>query len=94
MNKPKVITYSGVTINLAQVKCFRLSFFEDIGKDHTIIVEFKTRYDYIFNPATKEFEKQEYNESTEIEFPDGKTADSFLKDWESYWQQYLNEQEK
>lgn len=94
MNKPRVVSHCGLTVNLAQVKSFHLSNFTSIGKRNTLIVEFNTRYDYIFNPATKEFEKQEYNESSEVEFPDWETANAYRNEWEQIWQDYLNEQEK
>ena len=93
MSKPKVVTYAGLTVNLAEVKCFRLSSLLANQKNYNIIVEFKTRYDYIFNPNTKKSEKQEYNETAVIEFTDSELANAYLRDWESIWQEYLSEQE-
>jgi hypothetical protein len=92
MNSPRLVTHSGLTINLSQVKCFRLNSFTDIGKKNTLVVEFKTRYDYIQYPETNEFEKQEYNEQTEIEFPDYDTAKAYSDEWIEIWQEYLDEQ--
>lgn len=94
MNKSKVVSHGGLVVNLAHVKCFRFSNFTSIGKKNNLIVEFNTRYDYVFNPGTKEFEKQEYSESSEIEFPDYETASSYRKEWEDIWQEYLSEQEE
>ncbi|EMY82068.1 hypothetical protein pgond44_02478 [Psychroflexus gondwanensis ACAM 44] len=92
MNSPRLVTHAGLTINLSQVKCFRLNSFTDIGKKNTLVVEFKTRYDYIQYPETNEFEKQEYNEQTEIEFPDYDTAKAYSDEWIEIWQEYLDEQ--
>jgi len=92
MNSPRLVTHAGLTINLSQVKCFRLNSFTDIGKKNTLVVEFKTRYDYIQYPETNEFEKQEYNEQTEIEFPDYDTAKAYSDGWIEIWQEYLDEQ--
>ena len=92
MNSPRLVTHAGLTINLSQVKCFRLNSFTDIGKPNTMVVEFKTRYDYIQHPETNEFEKQEYNEKTEVEFPDFNTAKAYSDEWIEIWQDYLDEQ--
>lgn len=92
MNSPRLVTHAGLTINLSQVKCFKLNSFTDIGKTNTLVVEFKTRYDYIQHPETSEFKKQEYNEKTEIEFPDYDTAKAYSEEWIEIWQEYLDEQ--
>ena len=92
MNSPRVVTHAGLTLNLSQVKCFRLSNFSGIGKRNTLTVEFKTRYDYILHPTTGEFEKQEYNETTDLEFPDYETAKAYSDEWIEIWQEYLDEQ--
>lgn len=92
MNSNKIVTHAGLTLNLSQIKCFQLSNFIGIGKRNTIIVEFKTRYDYIKNTATGEWEKQEFNEKTELEFPDYATAKAHIDEWIEIWQEYLDEQ--
>lgn len=92
MNSPRLITHAGLTLNLSKIKCFRLNSFTNIGKQNTLVVEFKTRYDYIQHPKTNEFEKQEYNEQTEIVFPDYDTAKVYTDEWIDIWQDYLDEQ--
>lgn len=92
MNSPRVITHAGLTLNLKQVKCFKLNKFTNIGKQNTLVVEFKKRYDYIEHPETGEFEKQEYNEQTELEFPNYETAKAHADEWIEIWQEYLDEQ--
>lgn len=87
--KPKLISHAGLTINLADLKSIRLSIFDD---KHTMTVEFKTRYDYILHPKTQEYEKQEYNEKTEVEFPDYETAIAYKGELEQIWQEYLQEE--
>lgn len=89
MNSPKVISHAGLTINLANVKCIKLSIFEE---KNTMTVEFKTRYDFIKHPKTEEFEKQEYNEKTEVDFPDYETAIAYKGELEQIWQEYLQEE--
>lgn len=90
MNSSKVISHAGLTVNLATVKCIKLSAFDSYS--NKMIVEFKTRYDYILHPKTGEFEKQEYNEQTAIDFPDYDTALTYKGELEKIWQDYLNEQ--
>jgi len=92
MNSPRVITHAGLTLNLSQIKCFKLNQFHNIGKQNTLVVEFKKRYDYIQNPDTREFEKQEYNEQTDLEFPNYETAKAYTDEWIEIWQEYLDEQ--
>ena len=45
---PKVINHVGTSVDLSQVKCFKLSYFSDIGKKNTVTIEFKKRIEYIF----------------------------------------------
>ncbi len=91
MKSNKIVTHSGLTLNLSEIKCFKLNPFNSIGKQNTLIVEFKKRYDYLEHPKTGELEKQEYNEQTEVEFPDYETAKVYADEWIDIWQDYLNE---
>lgn len=90
MKSPKIISHAGLSINLADVKCLKLSIF---GEKNIMTVEFKSRYDYILNPISGEFEKQEYNEKTEVEFPDYDTASTYKYELQQIWQKYLEEEE-
>lgn len=94
MKTNRIISHCGLTLNLADVKCFHLSNFSSIGKRNTMTVEFYTRFDYIKHPETGEFEKQEYNESTALEFPDYETAKIYRDEWVAFWEEYLEEQVK
>ncbi len=91
-NKPRVIEHAGIAIDLAQVKCFKLSQFDGIGKPNTLTIEFKTRFEYFWNPGTEKFEKEEINEKTEVEFPSWDTAKAYSAELEEIWQSYLEEQ--
>lgn len=92
MNSPRLVTHAGLTLNLSQVKCFKLNSFSTFGKKNTLVIEFKTRYGFIEHPKTGEFLKQEYNEQTEVEFPDHEIAVVYRDEWENIWQEYLDEQ--
>lgn len=92
MNSPRVVTHGGVTLNLATIKCFKLRTYIDLGKTNVMFVEHKKRFDYIQHPKTGEYEKQEYNEVTEVEYPNYETAEAHRNEWEVIWQDYLDEQ--
>ena len=80
-SSPKIVTHAGLSLNLSQVKCFKLNIFNGIGKKNTMIVEFKTRYDFIQSPETGKWEKQEYNEITELTFPTYEIAQAYVSEF-------------
>ena len=88
MKSPKIISHAGLSINLADLKCIKLSIF---GEKNIMTVEFKTRYDFILNPISGEFEKQEYNEKTDVEFPNYDMAIAYIGELEQIWQKYLKD---
>ena len=92
MNSPRVVTHGGVTLNLATIKCFKLQTSINLGKTNVMVVEHKKRYDYIQLPQTGEYEKQEYNEITEVEYPSYDSAEAHRNEWEEIWQDYLDDQ--
>ncbi len=91
MNSSKVVTHGGVTLNLETIKCFKVSTYTDLGKSNILIIEHKTRFEYIFNPETDEFEKQECNDITEVEYSSYNSACAHRDEWAEIWQDYLNE---
>ena len=91
MPKPKIASHAGIMLDLSQVKCFKLSPFIIDGNDlNQLIVEFKTRLEYVFHPGTQEWEMHRVNEQIEHEFPSYDTAQAYLEEWEEIWQRYLN----
>lgn len=91
--EPKVIEHAGVTLDFSKVKCFKLSQFDSIGKPNTLSIEFKTRLEYVWNPNSEKYEKEEINEKTEIEFPSWDSAKAYSREFEEIWQDYLDGQE-
>lgn len=90
MNKPKVVTDGKISINLAEVKCIRVISIRELDiKKAILVIEFKSRFEYIFNPESGKFEKQEYNDKTEIEFSEYEMATAYQREWENMWQEYL-----
>ena len=92
MNSPRVTTHEGLTLNLSTIKCFKIDSFYDYSDRNTFLVVFKTRYDYIQHPETGEYEKQEYNETTSVEFPSFDAVQTYRNEWEAIWQDYLDDQ--
>ncbi|MGE4347857.1 MAG: hypothetical protein AB7D46_10645 [Flavobacteriaceae bacterium] len=84
MNSLKVVTHGSVTLNLETIKCFKV-------KKNILTIEHKTRFDYISNPETDEFEKQECNDITEVEYSSYDSACAYRDEWAEIWQDYLNE---
>ena len=94
MATPKIVTHAGLMLDLAQVKCFKLSpFIIDSNDIRQLIVELKTRSEFVFHPGTQQWEKEHFAEQIEYEFPDYNTAQAYMQEWEEIWQDYLNEHE-
>jgi len=85
----KVVQHGGQTVNIANVKNMKLAQFTDSEKNNTIIIEFKTRYEYIYNPNTDKYELIEINDVAEEEFPDWSSASAYFEEWKGVWQYYL-----
>jgi len=78
----------GLTINMETLKCFRLNYFEE---ENSMTIEFKTRFDYIINPETGEFEKQEYNDTTVLKFYNLDSAEQHNYEFQAAWKAYLEQ---
>ena len=95
--KPEVVEHNGLMLDISQVKCFKYksAVFDEKhynGEKYTIIVEFKTRYDYIKHPETGKYIKQKYNETVECVFYDMITAQNSFEEWGKIWRKYLESQ--
>ena len=86
----KVAQHGGQTVNIANVKNIKLSQFTEFGKNYTIIIEFKTCYEYIYNPNTDKYKMIEINDVAEEEFPDWSSASAYFEEWKGIWQYYLD----
>lgn len=94
MNKATITTHAGLTLDLAQIKCFKLSPFHindnDIGQ---LLVEYKTRPVYLLHPGTKQWEKEYLAEVIAHDFPSYESAQAHLREWGEIWQDYLDGQD-
>lgn len=92
MNSPKVVTDGRISINIADLKCIKvMSEKHENFKKFFLIFEFKTRFEYIINPETQKFERTEFNDIASHEFSEYEMAVAYKSDWESMWQDYLDE---
>jgi len=92
-NKPTVTSHAGLTLDLAQIKCFKLSPFLIAGNDtRQLLVEYKTRPVYVLHPGTNQWEKEYLTDVIAYDFPSYESAQAYLREWEEIWQDYLNEQ--
>ncbi|RAK62421.1 hypothetical protein [Hymenobacter edaphi] len=92
-NKPTVTTHAGLTLDLAQIKCFKLSPFLTDGNDtRQLLVEYKTRPVYVLHPGTKHWEKEYLVDVIAYDFPSYESAQAHLSEWEEIWQDYLESQ--
>lgn len=92
MDSPRVVTHGGVTLNLATIKCFKLQTNSDLGNTGIMTVEHKSRFGYIQHPETGKYEKQEFNEKTEVDYSSYPSAEAHRNEWEEIWQDYLDDQ--
>ena len=94
MPVPKVVTHAGVTVDLSQVKCFKLSPFtlnNDEANDW-LIIELKSRIEYIFHPQSRKGEKETINDAIRQQFASYDQATAYLREWEEIWQRYLDDE--
>lgn len=95
MNTPKVVSDGKISINIADLKCIKVESKKDENlKKYFLVFEFKTRFEYIFNPETQKFEKTEFNDIASQEFSEYEMAVAYKEDWESIWQDYLDDLNK
>jgi len=93
-NKAAIITHAGLMLDLAQIKCFKLSPFLLDGNDtRQLLVEYKTRPVYVLHPGTKQWDKESLADVIAYDFPSHESAQAYLSEWKEIWQDYLDGQE-
>ncbi len=74
-------------MNLADVKCIREGHFND--HRNVMVVEFKSRRQNVKNPVSDEFELQEFNDFTEVEFESYDILIQHRRELWEVWEEYL-----
>jgi len=90
--KKRIISHAGLTVDMETIKCFKVPTNTDTGKTNFLILEHKKRIEYVKNPATNEYEKIKFNDTSEIEYPSFDMANAYKDEWEEIWENYLNEE--
>jgi hypothetical protein len=86
MKKSKVVTHSGIAVDLASIKAIK------IDGSKTLVFLHKNRYDFVFNPGTNEYEKVLIEDSSDYECYSFENAQALQMEWEQIWQDYLNDE--
>lgn len=61
-------------------------------RSHILKIELNSRYEYIFNPGSEDYEQVLINDFVEHEYADYETAEVYRNEWQGYWQEYLDSQ--
>lgn len=90
MSKPKIIFHENIAIDLSKIKAIKL-LPKYAGDTKRIKIEFVTRCEYVFNPNTKEYNREEVDGSIELKYDENEKAQQVLIEFMKIWQDYLNE---
>ncbi|HEX8607669.1 MAG TPA: hypothetical protein VF679_03395 [Pedobacter sp.] len=93
MQNSKIIIVSGVSIDLSRIKAIRLNTSSTLGPTNVLKVDLNLKYEYIFNPTLREYEKQAINDVISIEYVDYNDAQDALENLTEVWQEYSENQE-
>jgi hypothetical protein len=93
MQNSKIIIVSGFSIDLSRIKAIRLNTSATLGPTNVLRVDLNLRYEYIFNPNKKEFEKEAISDIIEIAYVDYDDAKDALESLTEVWQEYAEMQE-
>ena len=91
MLKPEIITHGGITLDVSQIKSFQIDTYNPNKRSHILRIELKSRYEYLYHPGTKEFEKVFINDFIEHPYADYDTAAVYRDEWQNIWEQCLQE---
>lgn len=89
-----IINLNGNAVELAKVKSISVNEYFDVKhKTNQLKIEFKTRKDYVFNPGSKEWELEIFNDVLMVEYPDGQVAIENYFEIMDLWEEALQEKE-
>lgn len=91
MQKSQIITHGGITLDVSQIKSFHIDAYNPRKRSHILRIEFKSRYEYLWNPDTKEFEKVLIHDFVEHPYADYETAAVHRDEWQEIWVDCLQE---
>jgi hypothetical protein len=81
----KIIANLGsLSVNLERINCIKVY-------DNILLVEYKKRFEYVLNPLSGEYERDEITDIVEMEYPDSGVAKSYKDNFDEMWEEYLLE---
>ena len=90
MKKPQTFTHGGITLDFSRIKSFHIDTWSPNKRSHILRVELNSRYEFVYNPGTEEYEKVLISDFIEHPYADYDTAEAYRDEWEGYWQDYLS----
>lgn len=89
----KIINLNGNAVELEKIKAVSHNEYHRVSPEtNQLKIEFKTRKEYVFNPGSKEWELETFNDVLLIDYPDSDTAvDNYLEIME-IWEEALQEE--
>ncbi|MEP6262011.1 MAG: hypothetical protein ABJ092_10570 [Gillisia sp.] len=91
MQKPQIITHGGITLDVSRIKSFQIDTYNPRERSHILRIEFKSRYEYLLNPGTKQYEQVLINDFIEHPYADYDTAATYRDEWQEIWVDCLQE---
>ena len=88
MTKPLLATNSGVCVNLADIIGLQVDHIG--GNKNTLTIELKSRYEFLLNPETGDYEKHPFHDRVIVPFDSYDWALTAMNEWRDIWQHYLD----
>lgn len=71
----RIINLNGNAVELSKIKSICVNEYFDVEpKTNQVKIEFKARKEYVFNPRSKEWEQEIFNDTLLVDYPNGQTA--------------------
>ncbi len=88
----KIINLNGNAVELENIKAISHNGYHHVKPEtNQLKIEFKTRKEYVFNPGSKKWELEIFDDVLLVDYPDNDTAvDNYLEIMES-WEEALKE---
>lgn len=90
----RIINLNGNAVELSKVKSICVNEYFDVEpKTNQVKIEFKARKEYVFNPRSKEWEQEIFNDTLLVDYPNGQTAiENYLQIME-IWEEALDKKD-
>lgn len=91
----KIINLNGNVVELDKIKGISHNGYHHVKPEtHQVKIEFKTRKEYVFNPGSKEWEMEDFNDVLIIDYPNYDTAVENFYEIMQIWEDALQEESR